>query len=68
MKNADILLRYIGGYTLEIYVANCMANNIGKCLPVVYYNIMSDLLLTISIAIALILINKQCKNLLEKIL
>ena len=67
MKNVNIALSYIGGYTLEIYVANCIANNIGKSLPNEYYNIISDLVLTAVISAVLVFINKRCNNLLKKV-
>lgn len=67
MKNVNIALNYIGGYTLEIYVANCIANNIGKSLPNEYYNIISDLVLTAVISAVLVFINKRCNNLLKKV-
>ncbi len=63
IKNA---LSYIGRYTLEIYIANCISWKVGVLLPSSLYNPWTDLLFTSIFAVLLFNVNRQCVLMLYK--
>ena len=68
MYNANQMLAWIGKYTLEIYVANCMSNNIMHILPFHLQLFVCDLFITAILSIILFYINNFCLSFCQKYL
>lgn len=65
MRWLNNILGWIGRYTLEIYVANCIADNIEKAFSIMQ-TVWIDLLLTALLSIVLYQINSKCTLLFKK--
>ena len=64
MRWINGILGWIGRYTLEIYVANCIADNIEKAYSILQ-SVWIDLLLTVFLSIILYQINTIITSLLK---
>ncbi len=56
------VLAWIGKYTLEIYVANCLSSELKVVLPLEFYQPWSDVLMTIVFAFPIFYINRWCRS------
>ena len=66
MYNANTVLAWVGKYTLEIYVANCMSNNIMHILPSQLQLFVCDLFITAILSVILFYINNFCHSFCQK--